>query len=79
MLEAACASVGRDPSEIRRSIQFGWDGADRGHLLDLCGRFLEMGVTEQVIYLRGGQPVALAGKVAEALPDLRKLDRVARQ
>ncbi len=79
MLEEACASVGRDPSEIRRSIQFGWDGADRGHLLDLCGRFLEMGVTEQVIYLRGGQPVALAGKVVEALPDLRKLDRAARQ
>jgi alkanesulfonate monooxygenase SsuD/methylene tetrahydromethanopterin reductase-like flavin-dependent oxidoreductase (luciferase family) len=79
MLEEACASVGRDPSEIRRSIQFGWDGADRDHLLDLCGRFLEMGVTEQVIYLRGGQPVALAGKVVEALPDLRKLDRAARQ
>jgi alkanesulfonate monooxygenase SsuD/methylene tetrahydromethanopterin reductase-like flavin-dependent oxidoreductase (luciferase family) len=79
MLEEACASVGRDPSDIRRSIQFGWDGADRGHLLDLCGRFLEMGVTEQVIYLRGGQPVALAGKVVEALPDLRKLDRAARQ
>ncbi|HAF20315.1 MAG TPA: LLM class F420-dependent oxidoreductase, partial [Chloroflexi bacterium] len=79
MLEEACGSVGRDPSEIRRSIQFDWDGADRAQLLELCGRFLEMGVTEQVIYLRGGQPVELAGKVAEALPDLRKLDRVARQ
>jgi F420-dependent oxidoreductase-like protein len=79
MLEEACASVGRDPSEIRRSIQFGWDGADRAQLLDLCARFLELGVTEQVIYLRGGQPAELAGKVAEALPDLRKLDRVARQ
>jgi hypothetical protein len=79
MLEEACGAVGRDPSEIRRSIQFGWDGKDRGELLELCGRFLAMGVTEQVIYLRGGQPVTLAGKVAEALPDLRKLDRVARQ
>jgi alkanesulfonate monooxygenase SsuD/methylene tetrahydromethanopterin reductase-like flavin-dependent oxidoreductase (luciferase family) len=77
MLEEACGSVGRDPSEIRRSIQFGWDGADRGRLLELCGRFLEMGVTEQVIYLRGQEPVALAGKVAEVLPDLRKLDRSA--
>jgi hypothetical protein len=38
-----------------------------------------MGVTEQVIYLRGGQPVVLAGKVADALPELRKLDRAARQ
>jgi hypothetical protein len=79
MLEEACGAVGRDPSEIRRSIQFGWDGKDRGELLDLCGRFFEMGVTEQVIYLRGSEPVALAGKVAEALPDLRTLDHMARQ
>ena len=79
MLVEACGAVGRDPSEIRRSIQFGWDGKDRGELLELCGRFLEMGVTEQVIYLRGSEPVALAGKVAEALPDLRKVDRAARQ
>jgi F420-dependent oxidoreductase-like protein len=75
MLLEACGAVGRDPSEIRRSLQFGWDGEDRGQLIDLCGRLLEVGVTEQVIYLRGAQPVALAEKIAEALPDLRKLDR----
>src|SRR3989454_5619137 len=75
MLMEACGAVGRDQSEIRRSIQFGWDGEDRGRLIDLCGRLLELGVTEQVIYLRGAQPIALAGKIAEALPDLRKLDR----
>ena len=79
MLEEACSSVGRDPSEIRRSIQFDWDGADRGQLLELCGQLLELGVTEQVVYLRGQEPVGLAGKVAEALSDIRKLDRVARQ
>jgi F420-dependent oxidoreductase-like protein len=75
MLEDSCGAVGRNPSEIRRSLQFGWDGADRQQLLDLCGKYLELGVTEQVIYLRGGQPEALAAKIAEALPDLRKLDR----
>ena len=75
MLEEACGTVGRNPSEIRRSLQFGWDGADRGQLVDLCGKYLELGVTEQVIYLRGGQPEALAAKIAEALSDLRKLDR----
>ena len=75
MLEDSCGAVGRNPSEIRRSLQFGWDGEDRGQLIDLCGRLLEVGVTEQVIYLRGTQPVALAEKIAEALPDLRKLDR----
>ncbi|TMD31984.1 MAG: TIGR03560 family F420-dependent LLM class oxidoreductase [Chloroflexi bacterium] len=74
MLDEACGAVGRDPSEIRRSLQFGWDGADRGELIDLCGRLLEVGVTEQVIYLRGEHLDALAEKVAEALPDLRKLD-----
>src|SRR6266700_3597178 len=76
-LDEACRSVGRDPSEIRRSIQFGWDGEDRLQLLELCGQLMELGVTEQVIYLRGAEPEALAGKIAEALPDLRKLERVA--
>jgi F420-dependent oxidoreductase-like protein len=75
MFEEACGAVGRDPSEIRRSIQFGWDGVDRQELMELCARYRELGVTEQVIYLRGAQPQALAAKIAEALPDLRKLDR----
>ena len=75
MLEEACGAVGRDPSEIRHSIQFGWDGVDRQELLELCARYRDLGVSEQVIYLRGGQPEALATKIAEALPDLRKLDR----
>jgi F420-dependent oxidoreductase-like protein len=75
LLVEACGAVGRDPSDIRRSLQFGWDGADRQELVDLCGRYLELGVTEQVIYLRGGEPEALAAKIADALPDLRKLDR----
>ena len=74
MLEEACGAVGRDPSEIRRSIQFGWDGEDRHHLIELCAQFLELGVTEQVIYLRGAQPEALAEKVADVLPDLRKIE-----
>jgi len=75
MLEEACVAVGRNPSEIRRSIQFGWDGVDRRELLEVCARYLELGVTEQVIYLRGAKPEALAAKIAEALPDLRKLER----
>ncbi|GAC1641423.1 MAG: LLM class flavin-dependent oxidoreductase [Candidatus Dormibacteraceae bacterium] len=74
MLEEACGAVGRDPSEIRRSIQFGWDGEDRHQLIELCAQFLELGVTEQVIYLRVGQPEALAEKVADVLPDLRKIE-----
>lgn len=74
--EEACGAVGRDPSQIRRSLQFGWDGNDRGELLELSGKLLELGITEQVLYLRGAQPEALAEKIAEALPDLRRLEWV---
>jgi F420-dependent oxidoreductase-like protein len=71
MLDDACGAVGRDPSEIRHSLQYGWDGNSRNELLELSARYVELGVTEQVIYLRGDDPVRLAEKVAEALPDLR--------
>ena len=79
MLEQACAAIGRDPSEIRRSVQFGWDGKNRNQLIELCGEYAGQGLTELVVYLRGGAPVALADKIAEALPELRKLDRVGRE
>jgi len=75
MLEEACGAVGRNPAEIRRSIQFGWDGKDRRELLELSAGYLELGVTEQVVYLRGAEPVRLAEKIADALGDLRKLER----
>jgi len=74
-LEQACGAIGRDVSEIRRSLQFGWDGADRALLLDESARYLELGFTEQVIYLRGPDSVRVAGKVAELLPELRRLTK----
>jgi F420-dependent oxidoreductase-like protein len=76
-LEDACGAIGRDATEIRRSLQFGWDGADRALLLDESARFLELGFTEQVIYLRGPDPGAVAGKVADLLPELRRLQKTA--
>jgi F420-dependent oxidoreductase-like protein len=76
-LEDACGAIGRNASEIRRSLQFGWDGSDRALLLDESARFLELGFTEQVIYLRGPDPSAVAGKVADLLPELRRLQKTA--
>jgi F420-dependent oxidoreductase-like protein len=73
MFEDACIAVGRDPSEIRRSIQFGWDGRDAGQLLEASGHYLELGITELVIYLRGPRPEEVAAKTAELLPQLRLL------
>ncbi len=74
----ACAAVGRNPAEVRRSLQFGWDGKDRNELIELSGKLFELGVTEQVVYLRGDDPVGLAAKIAETLPELRRLEGVAR-
>jgi F420-dependent oxidoreductase-like protein len=74
--EAACGAVGRDPNEIRRSIQYGSEKFDRHELLELAGQYYELGVTEQVVYLRGEHPDQLAEKIAEVLPELRHLDRV---
>ena len=74
--EDACAAVGRDPSQIRRSIQFLWDGQDKAQVLEQSGTFFELGVTEQVIYMRGERPDRTAAKVAEMLPELRRLERV---
>ena len=72
--EAAPRSAG-NPSG-NRAFDPVWLGrpVDRGQLLDLAAQYLELGVTEQVIYLRGAQPVALAEKIAAVLPDLRKLE-----
>ena len=41
--------------------------------MEQSGAFLERGITEQVIYLRGPglEPVARAEKLAALLPDLR--------
>ena len=75
-LEDACGAVGRDPSEIRRSIQFAWDGRDRSRLLEQSARYLELGFTEQILMLDPPKATMLAGKLADALPELRTVGRV---
>lgn len=71
--DETCSAVGRDPSSVRRSLQFDWDGNSREHLVDLSGKLLELGVTEQVVYVRGERPAWQAERLAEALPELRQL------
>jgi F420-dependent oxidoreductase-like protein len=73
-LEDACGAVGRDVSEIRRSVQLNWNGEDRRQLLEESARYWELGFTEQVFYLRGADPGTLAHKIADLLPELRRLE-----
>lgn len=74
-LDEACAAIGRDPASIRRSVQLPWDGKDRAALLELCGRRLEQGFTEQIVMLPAPEAVRVAAQIVEMLPELRKLGK----
>jgi len=78
-LDEACAAVGREPGEIRRSIQLPFSG-DPQEFADRLGRYHEAGFSELVVMLSGGNmptaadPVRVADTVADkVLPALRAL------
>ena len=72
-LDDACSRIGRDPREIRRSVQTRWDGASREQLLDDVGGYVTRGATDVVIYPGGAEAVRVAGLVTEQLDALRGL------
>jgi F420-dependent oxidoreductase-like protein len=74
--EDVCGAVGRDASAIRRSIQFLWDGKDKGEVTEQSARYFELGITEQIVYMRGEHPERSAAKLAEMLPELRSVEKV---
>ena len=77
-IDEECAAIGRDPASIRRSAQLPWDGKDRSALVELCGRRLEQGFTEQIVMLPAPQAVRVADALAATLADLRDLAPAAR-
>ena len=77
-LDDACAAIGRDPNEIRRSVQLPV-GEDANEIVDRVRDFHEAGFTEIIIMLSGGEmptsadPVRTAAMLAEkVLPELRR-------
>ena len=72
-LDGCCAAIGRDPSEIRRSVQLRWDAKDRSSLLEMVGTYVGLGMSEIVVYAPGHDGPRVADAVAEALPELRAL------
>ena len=80
-LDEMCAEIGRDPGEIRRSMQLA-AGGDPAELVERLHRHYEDGFTELVVMLSGGNmptaasPVEIAATVAEkVLPEMRALTR----
>jgi alkanesulfonate monooxygenase SsuD/methylene tetrahydromethanopterin reductase-like flavin-dependent oxidoreductase (luciferase family) len=77
-LDEACAGIGRDPSEIRRSVQLP-AGEDPAEIVARAQDFVGAGFTEIIIMLSGGSmapngdAVRTAAMLAEkVLPELRR-------
>ncbi len=70
VLDRRCAEIGRDPAEIRRSVQFRVSEAN-DELVRLAESYHAVGVTEIVLILNGANPGALAEQVAGLLPRMR--------
>lgn len=72
ILDRHCADIGRDPAQIRRSVQIRFDG-DADGLLRTVEEFAGIGITEPLLIVNGDNCVALAEQLAELLPRLRSI------
>jgi len=72
VLDQRCAEIGRDPAQIRRSVQLRVAEAN-DELLDLAESYHAVGVTEIVLILNSQNPLGLAEQVAGLLPRLRTI------
>jgi F420-dependent oxidoreductase-like protein len=72
VLDRHCADIGRDPAEIRRSVQVRYSG-DGDALLRTAAEFVERNVRDLIVIVSPGQARAQAEAVAALLPRLREL------
>ncbi|HEV2344519.1 MAG TPA: LLM class F420-dependent oxidoreductase [Actinocrinis sp.] len=72
ILDRHCADIGRDPAQIRRSVQIRFDD-DADALLRTVEEFAGIGVTEPLLVVNGGDVAARAQRLAELLPRLRSI------
>ncbi|MGI8415607.1 MAG: LLM class F420-dependent oxidoreductase [Nakamurella sp.] len=71
VLDQHCADIGRDPAEIRRSVQIRVPD-DVGSLVTYLEPYVQVGFTELILIV-STDPVGNAEKVAELLPQLHAL------
>ncbi len=72
VLDRHCADVGRDPAEIRRSVQLRFDG-DAEALAQTVESFVAIGIADVIVMLTAGRAEEQGELVAQALPRLRNL------
>ena len=69
-LDQRCAEIGRDPAQIRRSVQLRVAEAN-DELLAMAQSYRAVGVTEVVLILDSQNPAGLAEQIAGLLTRLR--------
>jgi F420-dependent oxidoreductase-like protein len=72
VLDQRCAEIGRDPAEIRRSVQARVTDAN-DELLELAQSYRAVGITDIVLVLPNDDPAGLAERIGGLLPRLRAL------
>jgi F420-dependent oxidoreductase-like protein len=72
VLDEHCAEVGRDPAEIRRTVQVRMPERP-ADLLPTVEDYAEVGVDDVIILVRPGIAQEQAGQAAELLPSLRSI------
>src|SRR5262249_21511999 len=70
VLDQRCAEIGRDPAQIRRSVQLRVAEVN-DELLELAQSYRAVGITEVVLILNSQNPANLAEQLAGLLPRLR--------
>jgi F420-dependent oxidoreductase-like protein len=72
VLDQRCAEIGRDPGEIRRSVQARVTEAS-DELLERAQSYRAVGITDIVLVLPDEDPVGLGERIGGLLPRLRAL------
>lgn len=72
VLDQHCADVGRDPAQIRRTVQLRWPG-NAAAAAGTAEEYAAVGVDDIVWIVIGDEAVAQAQQVAAALPRLRTI------
>jgi F420-dependent oxidoreductase-like protein len=74
MLDQHCADVGRDPAEIKRSVQPRFDLTNPAAMVDMLHAYTAAGFTENIVYVPpGDEPVRAAEIAAErVLPEVTR-------
>jgi alkanesulfonate monooxygenase SsuD/methylene tetrahydromethanopterin reductase-like flavin-dependent oxidoreductase (luciferase family) len=73
ILDQHCADIGRDPAQIRRSVQLGLRVDELHQAVAIVDGYVKVGVTDFLLIVRGDHATVAGEQLAAQLPGLREL------